>query len=139
VSNCLDLGDRLSMASSVETRVPLLDTALIETVVGLWRGGRRDDALGHKTWLRAIARDLLPAHVIDRPKRGFMTPTAEWINAVNARYRPQLEDGALVAAGVLDPDKLRRWLRETPDGIHRQFFQYKLTLLETWCRVVLNP
>jgi asparagine synthase (glutamine-hydrolysing) len=138
VSNCLDLGDRLSMASSVETRVPLLDAALIETVVGFWRAGRSEEALGHKTWLRAIARDLLPPDVIDRPKRGFITPTAEWITAVNARYQPQLEDGALVAAGVLDADRLRRWLRHTPDGIHRQFFQYKLTLLETWCRMVLG-
>jgi asparagine synthase (glutamine-hydrolysing) len=143
VSNCLDLGDRLSMASSVETRVPLLDAQLIETVIGFWksareRGGGIETALDHKAWLRAIARDVLPRDVVDRPKRGFITPTAEWITAVNARYRAWLEDGALIAAGVLDPDRLRRWLRETPDGIHRQFFQYKLTLLETWCRVVFR-
>ncbi|HMC75822.1 MAG TPA: asparagine synthase (glutamine-hydrolyzing) [Vicinamibacterales bacterium] len=136
VSNCLDLGDRMSMASSVETRVPLLDSALIETVVGFWKSGRSDDALGHKTWLRAIARELLPPQVTDRPKRGFVTPTVEWTQAVNARYQAQLEDGALVAAGVLDPDRLRAWLRHTPDGIHRYFFQYKLTLLEFWCRAV---
>jgi len=145
VSNCLDLGDRLSMASSVETRVPLLDAALVETVIGLWKtprlrsaGGAGDEALTHKTWLRAIASDVLPPELVDRPKRGFVTPTLEWMNAVNARYRPQLEDGVLLAAGVLDPDNLRRWLLGRPDTIHRQFFQYKLTLLETWCRVVLN-
>lgn len=138
VSNCLDLGDRLSMASSVEIRVPLLDTALVETVLGFWKAGRAEDALGHKTWLRAIARDLLPAEVTDRPKRGFITPTVDWTQAVNTRYQSQLADGALVAAGVLDPDKLRGWLRNTPDGIHRYFFQYKMTLLEVWCRTVAS-
>ena len=56
--------------------------------------------------------------------------------AVNIRYQAQLADGALVAAGVLNPDRLRGWLRNTPDGIHRYFFQYKLTLLEVWCRTV---
>ncbi len=138
VSNCLDLGDRVSMASSVETRVPLLDAVFVETVLGFWKAGRADDALGHKIWLRAIAKDLLPPHVTDRPKRGFVTPTVEWTQAVNARYEDRLKDGVLVAQGVLDPDSVRSWLRHTPDGIHRYFFQYKLTLLEVWCRVVLH-
>jgi asparagine synthase (glutamine-hydrolysing) len=138
VSNCLDLGDRLSMASAVETRVPLLDAAFVETVLGFWKAGRADDALGHKIWLRAIAKDVLPPHVTDRPKRGFVTPTVEWTQAVNARYQDRLTDGVLVAEGVVDPDSVRAWLRHTPDGIHRYFFQYKLTLLEIWCRVVLH-
>ncbi|HEV7589880.1 MAG TPA: asparagine synthase (glutamine-hydrolyzing) [Longimicrobium sp.] len=138
VSNCLALGDRVSMASSVEARIPLLDARLVETVVGLWRGGRTDDAAGHKLWLGAVARDWLPAEVLERPKRGFITPTAEWIAAVDARYRPQLLDGVLVQTGVLDGDRLRRWLSRAPAGLHRDFFQYKLTVLELWCRVVLH-
>lgn len=138
VSNCLALGDRVSMASSVEARVPLLDAAFVEATAGFWKAGRSEDALGHKTWLRAIARDVLPPHVCDRPKLGFVTPTVEWTQTVNRRYRAQLEGGALVDTRVLDPDGLREWLDRTPDGIHRDFFQYKLTLLEIWCRTVLH-
>jgi asparagine synthase (glutamine-hydrolysing) len=137
VSNCLALGDRVSMASSVETRIPLLDAGLVETVAGLWRGGRTDDSAGHKLWLRAVARDWLPAEVLDRPKRGFVTPTAEWIAAVDARYQPLLADGVLVQTGVLDGGRLRRWLAG-PGGLHRDFFQYKLTMLELWSRLVLH-
>jgi asparagine synthase (glutamine-hydrolysing) len=107
-------------------------------VVGLWRGGRTDDSAGHKLWLRAVARDWLPAEVLDRPKRGFVTPTAEWIAAVDARYRPQLLDGVLVQTGVLDGGRLRRWLARAPAGLHRDFFQYKLTMLELWSRLVLH-
>jgi asparagine synthase (glutamine-hydrolysing) len=138
VCNCLDLGDRVSMAASVEARIPLLDARLVETVIGLWKAGRSDDALGHKLWLRAVARRWLPPEVLDRPKRGFVTPTAEWMAAVNARYGRRLEGGALVEAGVLDGGRLRRWLARAPEGLHRSFFQYKLTLLELWTRRVLH-
>lgn len=138
VSNCLDLGDRVSMASSVETRVPLLDTEVVETALGFWKAGRGEEALGHKTWLRTIARDLLPPDVLGRPKLGFITPTVEWTRAVNTRYRTYLEDGALVRAGVLDRERLRQWLDRTRAGVHREVFQYKLTLLELWHRIVLD-
>src|SRR6202008_5009666 len=44
VSNCLDLGDRVSMANGVEGRVPLLDATLVETVVGFCKAGRTEDS-----------------------------------------------------------------------------------------------
>ena len=138
ISNCLALGDRVSMANSVETRMPLLDAALVEAVVGYWKAGRTDDSAGHKVWLRAIAADVLPPEVLNRPKTGFMTPTHEWIAAVNDRYRPLLLDGTLIAEGVIDPDRLRIWLARTPAGIHRDFFLYKLTLLEVWNREIVT-
>jgi len=136
VSNCLDLGDRLSMASSVETRVPLLEAGVIDTAIGLWRAGRREDAQGHKTWMREIAREFLPPEYIDRPKLGFVTPTVEWTQAINAAYASQVYDGALVRAAVVDPDRLRAWLHRSRPGIRRDFLMYKLTLLELWCRSV---
>ena len=136
VSNCLDLGDRLSMASSVEARVPLLEAGVIDTAIGLWRSGRRDDAQGHKTWLRAVARDYLTDEYINRPKLGFVTPTVEWTQAVNAKYSPLVYEGALARARVIDADRLRAWLQRTRPGIRRDFLMYKLTLLELWCRSV---
>jgi len=136
VSNCLDLGDRVSMASSVEARVPLLEAGVIDTAIGLWRAGHREDAQGHKTWLRAVAREYLPSGYVDRPKLGFVTPTVEWTQAVNEQYSPLVYDGALARARVIDADRLRVWLRRTRAGIRRDFLMYKLTLLELWCRSV---
>ncbi len=138
VSNCLDLGDRVSMASSVETRVPLLEAGMIDTAVGLWRAGHAGEAQGHKTWLRAIAADLLPADFVNRPKLGFVTPTVEWTQAVNARYGGLVADGALRRAGIVDPDRQRAWQDRTRPGIRRDFLLYKLTLLELWCRIVVG-
>jgi asparagine synthetase B (glutamine-hydrolysing) len=116
--------------------VPLLEAGVIDTAIGLWRAGRRDDAQGHKTWLRAVARDFLPREYIDRPKLGFVTPTVEWTQAVNARYGGLVADGALARAGAIDPARLRDWLRDTRAGVRRDFLVYKLTLLELWCRIV---
>jgi hypothetical protein len=73
---------------------------------------------------------------VERPKLGFVTPTVEWTQAVNARYAELVYDGALARAGVIDPGRLRAWLRETRAGVRRDFLMYKLTLLELWCRIV---
>jgi len=137
VSNCLALGDRVSMAVSVEARLPLIERSIVETVIGLWKAGRVDDSDGHKTWLRAAVADVLPPEVLNRPKQGFVTPTREWMTAVNDRYRPLLADGTLVARGILDADRLRRWVGRPP-SLAREFFEYKLTQLELWTRLVVE-
>jgi len=72
-SNCLALGDRVSMAVGVETRLPLLDP----TFIGLAAAIRRkwpDHALGHKARFREALSGVLPQEVLTRPKRGFTPP-----------------------------------------------------------------
>jgi asparagine synthase (glutamine-hydrolysing) len=137
VSNCLTLGDRVSMAVSVEARIPLIERTVLETVIGLWKAGHMDDANGHKLWLRAAMADVLPNDVLNRPKQGFVTPTREWMTTVIDRYGPMLDDGALVQRGILDGARLRRWMAG-PASLHRDFFQYKLTQLELWTRLVVE-
>src|SRR6185436_5591890 len=53
-------GDRLSMASSIELRLPLVDFKLVEKVIGL-RKGRSDLGLTPKAWFRDAVRDLVPS------------------------------------------------------------------------------
>ena len=67
--------DRVSMANSLEVRVPLLARPLIEFAFSVaekvrFRQGRS------KGLLRHAMKDLLPATIIDRPKRGFSAPPA---------------------------------------------------------------
>src|SRR5208282_2378050 len=81
VSGSLPISERLSMASSVELRMPLLDYRLIEKVVGLSKVHRPHD-LAHKSWLRAALRGTLSDEILDRPKRGFEPPTREWMRRV---------------------------------------------------------
>ena len=82
--------DRMTMASSLEARSPLLDRALIEYVATLPSeaklNGRRS-----KVILREAFADLLPASVTTRPKTGFGVPIDQWFRGELAdRVRDEL-------------------------------------------------
>ena len=126
-------GDRLSMASSVELRLPLLDYRLVEVVAGL-RRTQDDSALPPKAWLREAVADLLPDWVRNRPKRGFTPPVRKWYRALFAAYGEQLIDGALVRAGILDPRAARELARgDHPLGVTAPL-SFKALVLELWLR-----
>jgi asparagine synthase (glutamine-hydrolysing) len=92
--------DWVSMAHSLEIRVPLVDTQLTAAIVGLAAQGR----LG-KTDLPETLTQPLPECVRKRPKTGFTTPTWKWL-----RHHPGLDAWRsipfLTQARVRDP---RRW------------------------------
>ncbi len=97
--NLLAYGDAMSMRSSLELRLPLIDHRLVEAV------GRLAPALrlqgGMKFLLKRIAARLLPADVVRRPKRGFNPPLGVWLKGelaplVDARLTP----AAMAAAGL---------------------------------------
>ncbi|HZS10442.1 MAG TPA: asparagine synthase (glutamine-hydrolyzing) [Blastocatellia bacterium] len=89
--------DRASMAASLETRAPFLDHTFIEFLTRLpvsfkLRG------FTTKYILKQAMRDKLPAQVIDRPKKGFGMPVAEW---VKGELRPLVRE-------MFSPDRLKR-------------------------------
>jgi asparagine synthase (glutamine-hydrolysing) len=70
--------DQMSMAASIESRVPFLDDQIVAYALGLpsrikLRGWQT------KAVLRAAVRDLLPAAVLSRPKMGFPVPVGRWL------------------------------------------------------------
>ncbi len=137
VSNCLSLGDRVSMGVGVETRLPFLDVGLIELVMAL-RSKQPDHTLGQKAWLRMALKGVLPEEVLTRPKAGFRPPVQEWLLGVITRYGKALCNGNLTKAGVLNEKKVTSMLQDMPkQGWPELFFMYKLVLLEMWwCEVV---
>lgn len=75
--------DRMSMANSLEVRVPLLDHELVEFAFALplglrLRGGRRSDRVDTKYLLKQSAWRFFPRQFLDRPKQGFGIPIVEW-------------------------------------------------------------
>jgi asparagine synthase (glutamine-hydrolysing) len=96
--------DRMSMAHSIESRVPLLDTAVIELAASLppsfkINGGRQ------KHVLKEAVADLLPPEILDRPKHGFGVPVGNWFRG---------DVGSLFADTLLSPRSLGRGLFERP-------------------------
>jgi len=135
VGNGILQGDRLSMASSVELRLPLVDYRLVETAVGL-RKARPDLYLPGKEWLRQAAGRYLPDWVLNRRKRGFQPPMREWEEAVFRAYGDSLRDGYLVETGILDPAGVERLLDEERPRSISASLAYKSLVLEQWCRAV---
>jgi asparagine synthase (glutamine-hydrolysing) len=131
VSNCLSLGDRVSMSVGVETRVPLLDVELVELVMAL-RRHQPDHTFGQKTWLRAALKGLLPDEVLTRRKSGFQPPVVKWLSGVVTRYGNGLYDGSLTRAGILDRTKINLILEMPRQRLSDLYFAYKLVLLEEW-------
>jgi asparagine synthase (glutamine-hydrolysing) len=77
--------DRMSMAVSLEARVPLLDHPLVEFAVSLPSALKLRDGTGKWIFREAI-RDLVPASVLEKPKQGFAVPLAQWFRGP-LRYR----------------------------------------------------
>src|SRR5262249_5689110 len=98
--NGVTQGDRLSMASSIELRLPLLDHRLVETIIGL-RKAHTDLQQPAKAWFRGAIGDLLPKWVTERPKRGFSPPVIEWHRALFSAYGRNLVDGYLCEHQIL--------------------------------------
>ena len=75
--DCLVKVDRMSMAHSIESRVPLLDHLVIECAASLpaamkMPGGRL------KHLLKQLAFSFVPREILDRPKQGFAVPVGDW-------------------------------------------------------------
>jgi asparagine synthase (glutamine-hydrolysing) len=72
----------MSMANSLELRVPFLDHTLVEWAATLplaWKIGDRDSGPVSKRIVREFCRKRLPADILNRPKRGFPVPAYDWL------------------------------------------------------------
>ena len=87
--NLLARVDRMSMAASLEARVPYLDHRLVEKAMHI-PVPKLVSAQGEKLVLKEFARKLLPASIIDRRKDGFTIPLHEVLNAKEAMQQRDL-------------------------------------------------
>ena len=135
VDDILTKVDRMSMAASLETRVPLLDHRLIEFAATVptslkLRGG------SSKYLLRELLARRVPRAILDRPKRGFAAPIGEWLRGPLAGITQELLfDGRLDDRGIFHPPSVARlWNdhhRQRRDHRHRL---WSLVMLELWFR-----
>jgi len=133
VENGVAQGDRLSMAASVELRLPLIDHRLVETVIGL-RKTQPDAGLVPKCWLREALKGILPDWVLARPKRGFTPPVRRWHQEIFRDRGERLPGGYLVEMGVLAPAAaVTLAAGDFPLGVTAPL-SFKALVLEEWCR-----
>jgi len=89
VEDLLMKADKMTMANSIELRVPFLDRSLIEWAQTLplrWKVGDRKNGYATKSVLRSYAAKRLPREIIDRPKQGFPVPAYVWLRDTLAEW-----------------------------------------------------
>jgi asparagine synthase (glutamine-hydrolysing) len=92
------IADKMSMAESVELRVPFLDEDLVELVESMHPSLKVHGRTGKWIHKQAMAK-LLPAEIVNRRKLGWETPLGQWLRA---ELKPLLED-VLLGDGELCP------------------------------------
>jgi asparagine synthase (glutamine-hydrolysing) len=131
--------DQMSMAASIESRVPFLDHPLVEFTTRLpermkLRRGKT------KYILRQAVKDLLPPEILTRRKMGFPVPVGAWFRGP---YHHLIDEFVLgeraTARGLFRPDVLRRLVHEH-DARHVNHDErlWALMNVEIWHRVFLD-
>jgi asparagine synthase (glutamine-hydrolysing) len=94
--------DKMTMATSVEARVPFLDRELVEFALALPMDMKVRDGVGKWLLKRSVA-GLLPAEIVYRAKQGFGAPVAEWFRGeLGQRAQREIRDSSLAERGLLD-------------------------------------
>ena len=140
VEDILTKVDRMSMLTSLEVRVPILDHLFVEWVTGLrpeWkmRGAKQ------KYILRKLAERVgVPRQVIYRPKRGFALPLVHWMrNELRDLILTVLLEPRTAQRGYFDPKGVRHLLEEHFSARRdRSAAIWRLLMFELWHRNFLE-
>jgi asparagine synthase (glutamine-hydrolysing) len=136
--NLLERGDRMTMAASLEARMPFLDQELVAFVSSL--PDRYRLRFGQSKWiLRQAMKVLLPKSIIERPKIGFRVPVNEWFRGAMSGYLTDMLTGnAARCIELVDMRILKRILREHIEGrTNHEKLLWTLLGLEIWLRQYL--
>jgi asparagine synthase (glutamine-hydrolysing) len=131
--------DRMSMAASLEARVPLLDHKLIE-FVGRIPSSLKMKGLVTKHIFKRAVRGLVPSEILDRPKQGFGVPVEHWINLqLRDRLRGTLTEARTLQRGLTDPAYVALLLEEHGRGRRDHSTRlWALFMLELWHRTFVD-
>jgi asparagine synthase (glutamine-hydrolysing) len=131
--NGINQADRLSMYSSVETRLPFVDHVLVEKVIGL-RKSYPDYKLPPKFWLKKAVEEMVPSWVLNKPKRGFTPPVRQWYKQIFDHYGHKLQNGYLQNAGIISPEFAESFAAGDFSKDISLTLAFKVMVLELWCQ-----
>jgi asparagine synthase (glutamine-hydrolysing) len=125
--------DRMSMATSLETRAPFLDVDVMELAFSMpghlkIRNGRR------KHIVKEALRELLPARILNRKKEGFSIPMKQWLrHELEPMMKRLLAPERLTSRGIVDPAETSRLIAEHREGrANHAHVLFSLMVFERW-------
>jgi asparagine synthase (glutamine-hydrolysing) len=130
--------DIATMANSLELRSPMLDVNVVEWGISL---PRKYKIKGFETKhiLKDVARSLVPANLIDRPKMGFGIPRAEWLRTgMKELVIDTLMDTTCTQRGWLNPAEVKKVIDLHLAGQDKDNIIWPMLMLELWSRTWLD-
>jgi asparagine synthase (glutamine-hydrolysing) len=129
----------MSMAHSIESRVPLLDHHVVEFAASL-PTSMKIRGTSSKHLLRTLAYRLVPRPLLDRPKQGFGVPIGHWFRgSMREVFGDVLGSVASRQRGYLNARFVERVLAEHLNGTRDHSLRlWQLLILELWHRQYQN-
>jgi asparagine synthase (glutamine-hydrolysing) len=131
--------DKVSMAHSLESRVPFLDNELVELARRIPARLKNSDEEG-KRILRQAMSELLPPGIIEKRKQGFSPPDESWYRGPSMDYiQDILLDARSLERGYFRPDYVRSTLEEHVQGrVNHRLLIWSLLSFEWWNRLFVD-
>jgi asparagine synthase (glutamine-hydrolysing) len=131
--------DRMSMATSLEARVPLLDHRIVEFALNL-PAHLKLNGDETKVILRRMMANKLPEAVLNKPKEGFSIPLKHWLrNEMKPMVTDLLAPDIVRRRGYFEPETVVRWVSEhmTRQANHSHRL-WALMVFELWHQQVMD-
>jgi asparagine synthase (glutamine-hydrolysing) len=130
--------DIATMANSLELRSPMLDVDVVEWGLSLPKS-YKIKGFETKHILKDVARSLVPAELIDRPKMGFGIPRAEWLRTeMREMVVDTLTDATASQRGWFNTKEVKRVIDIHMAGEDRDNILWPILMLELWARTWLD-
>src|SRR5262245_11790396 len=126
--------DRMSMATSLETRAPFLDADVMELAFSM--PGHLKIRNGERKWvLKRAMKDVLPDRILTRKKEGFSIPMKNWLRReLQPLMRSLLSPERTVRRGLFEPAEVTRMIDSHVAGRENHAHTlFPLMVLERWC------
>jgi asparagine synthase (glutamine-hydrolysing) len=126
--------DQMSMAHSLEVRVPLLDHQLVDYVMALPDAIKAPNGVPKRLLVESL-QGLLPDSLVRRPKQGFTLPFDPWMRGPLRSFCEQrLGDRGLAGRGLMNPSQIQRLWRSFLDGGRDVSWSrlWTLVVLDAW-------
>lgn len=133
VDNCLTKVDRMSMACSLEARVPLLDRDVVELAFSV-PSGLKYDSDHTKILLKRVAARHVPRECVYRPKEGFSIPIKNWLRQeFRGLVETHIDGDRLRREGLFNADAVAElWREHVENRANHSHILWSLLVFEHW-------
>jgi asparagine synthase (glutamine-hydrolysing) len=130
--------DRMSMAHSLEARVPLLDHPFVEFAATIPADWKLHRGKTKHIFVKAL-RGLLPDEILDRSKKGFGVPLNRWFRGpLRPLVKELLLSDTFRKRGIFDAAYVKRLIERQEQGRPLDLHLWTLMSFELWCRTFLD-